>query len=170
LFSAPLRARLRRAPLIVEKSPDTLHPPCGHCGQDGRAPIYPGARPARSQESCGRDGRAPNLPRGVESKVGRAVHCAPGLLVRTRSFGLNPVLRALTSAATSRWSVGAGSTLLISDAADSRLPAVPYFDRVFDEAKPSGLDIPHAFCSADSQFCHVASCECRPHLVRTNRS
>ena len=38
--------------------------------------------------------------RGVESKVGRAAHCAPGLLVRTRSFGLNPVLRALTSAAT----------------------------------------------------------------------
>jgi len=33
-------------------------------------------------------------------KVGRAVHCAPGLLVWTRSFGLNPVLRALTSAAT----------------------------------------------------------------------
>ena len=33
-------------------------------------------------------------------KVGRAVHCTPELLVRTRSFGLNPVLRALTSAAT----------------------------------------------------------------------
>ena len=25
---------------------------------------------------CGQDGRAPNLPKGVESKVGRAVHCA----------------------------------------------------------------------------------------------
>ena len=50
LPSAPLRARLRRAPLLVEKSPDTLHPPCGHCGQDGRAPISA----QRRRESVGR--------------------------------------------------------------------------------------------------------------------
>ena len=40
--------------------------------------------------------------RCVESKVGRAVHCAPGLVMLTRLLGRNPAVRALTSAATAR--------------------------------------------------------------------
>jgi len=38
--------------------------------------------------------------RGAEGKVGRAVHCAPGLVVQTKFLGLNLIFRALTSAAT----------------------------------------------------------------------
>jgi len=38
-------------------------------------------------------------------KVGRAVHCAPGLVMQTGLLGWNTALRALTSAATSRWPV-----------------------------------------------------------------
>jgi len=39
--------------------------------------------------------------RSAESKVGRAVHCAPELVMQTRLLGWNPAVRALTSAATS---------------------------------------------------------------------
>jgi len=38
--------------------------------------------------------------RGVESKVGRAVHCAPVWVMLTRLLGWNPGVRALTGAAT----------------------------------------------------------------------
>gem|GEM_PF-6077727 len=38
--------------------------------------------------------------RGVESKVGRAVHCAPELLALAQPIGLNFVFRAVTGAAT----------------------------------------------------------------------
>jgi len=37
-----------------------------------------------TRSHCGQDGRAPNLPKGVESKVGRAVQCAPLWVVLTR--------------------------------------------------------------------------------------
>jgi len=40
--------------------------------------------------------------RSAESKAGRAVHCAPELLVLTRLPGWNPAVRALTGAATAR--------------------------------------------------------------------
>jgi len=40
--------------------------------------------------------------RGVESKVGRAVHCAPEPLALAQPTSLNLVFRALTSAATAR--------------------------------------------------------------------
>jgi len=39
---------------------------------------------------------------GVESKVGRAVHCAPVWVVLTGLLGGNPTVRALTGAATAR--------------------------------------------------------------------
>gem|GEM_PF-4061953 len=50
----------------------------------------------------------------TQSKVWRAVHCAPGLVTLAELLGLNPVFRALTSAAASRWCVGAESTLFDS--------------------------------------------------------
>ena len=45
--------------------------------------------------------------RGVESKVVRAVHCAPGLVMQTKVLGLNLIFRALTSAATDGAAEGA---------------------------------------------------------------
>jgi len=136
-----------------------------NCGQDGRAPIYPGGRPSRSQKTCGQDGRAPDstitvawprLPdasvmcpyakkfcyfgrdawrscvrfltakaRRCIVKVGRAVHCAPAALALAQPICLNLVFRALTSAATSSWFAGAGSMLLILEAAGRGLPALP---------------------------------------------
>jgi len=45
--------------------------------------------------------------------------------MQDRLLGLNLVFRALTSAATSCWSVDAGSTLLILAAAGRGLPALP---------------------------------------------
>ena len=44
--------------------------------------------------------------RGVESKVGRAVHCAPWLVMQTQLLGRNPTVRALTGAATVRAHLG----------------------------------------------------------------
>ena len=40
--------------------------------------------------------------RNAESKVGRAVYCAPVWVVQTRLLGWNPAVRALTGAATAR--------------------------------------------------------------------
>jgi len=42
-----------------QKDPKPITVTRSHCGQDGRAPIYPGARPSRSQKTCSQDGRAP---------------------------------------------------------------------------------------------------------------
>ena len=39
-------------------------------------------------------------------KVGRAVHCAPGLVMQTQLLGWNPAVRALTGAGTARAPVG----------------------------------------------------------------
>ena len=75
---------------------------------------------------------------GRRELVGRAVHCAPGSVVRTWLVGLNLVFRALTGAATSRWSVGAGSTLLIPDAAGRGLPALPEIRFCRNGARPAG--------------------------------
>ena len=47
-----------------------------------------GARLSRLQKTCGQDGRTPNPPKGGESKVGRAVRCAPELVMQTRPPGL----------------------------------------------------------------------------------
>jgi len=62
----------------------------------------------------------------TQSKVGRAVHCAPAWVVQTRLLGWNPAVRALTGAATScrvRWC--GKNTLLILHPAGRGLPALP---------------------------------------------
>jgi len=109
-FSAPLRARLQRRAALGRSKRRVF---------EGKALSKPAAVRARAIPNFGRrrsrqstepkavlEHRAPKTSttilhtRGVESKVGRAVHCAPGLVVLTRLLGLNLVFRGLTGAAT----------------------------------------------------------------------
>jgi len=71
---------------------------------------------------------SPQRRRDAELRYGalsQARDCAPELVTLARLYGLNLVLRALTSAATSSWSVDARSSSLILDAAGRGLPALP---------------------------------------------
>jgi len=87
--------------------------PCGYRLQSWQARDHTGGRrPAAKMAALQSAQRRREL-------VGRAVHCAPGLVMQPGFPGLSPVFRALTSAATARATLGR-SKLRIADEASVR--------------------------------------------------